>query len=589
MANTLDKLHPYKSFVLARIKDEFEPSGLVDYSLQDLRGMLNLGDGTRRQLVNLVVARQDEELEVGYIHFTEHRLVSWIDDPSLVDVINHLALICRRNRHIGICITDSSFRSSVVRRFDRGETAGLGALQTISAGLINAAFVRGDARTLWLSAAHRRTTVKADSKILSGIDLRDALDPIDDQSYYFTAARCRTDMEGVEGSIGSAPRSSKVWLGVTDEWKEFRSTVTALLTRLEETRRPESSPLPVIAVTSIDVEKVKGAFDVALVSPELAGDDPSTDDDSREILERWSYGGNFEILETDGPSFLAKLSLKGASIGTAKFDIQITNPEKVTWHVSGEPTEEDVRELHEEALKACRNLNWLKVWYGSGHALTNGALFEMRYRDMPFRGYSWGGFRNFDITREKPDPLTEVGRQDSLFCWIKQRWNRGWLACDDGSMEIADFIHLDDQSTPPVLSLIHAKGAGSKESSRGISVSKYEVVTGQAVKNLRSLDRQLLDEGLSQGIARKIGALVWHNDRSSDRHRMLAALGQIGADYERRVVIVQPHLSRTAYEHARQHRRSRDSARLRQLDALLLGAEAAVHGTGSTLIVFGER
>ena len=78
-----------------------------------------------------------------------------------------------------------------------GRLTWLGALQPIGAGFINAAFVRGKAPT-WLSATHRRTTVKADSKVLSGIDLRDALNPVEDQSYYFTAARCGVDLERIQ-------------------------------------------------------------------------------------------------------------------------------------------------------------------------------------------------------------------------------------------------------------------------------------------------------------------------------------------------------------------------------------------------------
>src|SRR5262249_43913603 len=145
----------------------------------------------------------------------------------------------------------------------------------------------------------------------------------------------------------------------------------------------------------------------------------------------------------------------------------------------------------------------------------------------------------------------------------------GWLACDDGAMEVADFIHLDDRSVPPVLSLIHVKGAGSREPNRGLSVSKFEVVTGQAVKNLRSLDRKILEQGMAEGIGRKVGGLVWHNRRTCTRQDLLRALAAVGNDYDRRVVILQPHLRRNALENARQHRRSRDSARLRQLDALL--------------------
>lgn len=46
------------------------------------------------------------------------------------------------------------------------------------------------------------------------------------------------------------------------------------------------------------------------------------------------------------------------------------------------------------------------------------------------------------------------------------------------------------------LSLIHVKASDDAKVSRGVSVSKYEVVTAQAVKNLRSLDRAILSEGL---------------------------------------------------------------------------------------------
>ena len=59
-----------------------------------------------------------------------------------------------------------------------------------------------------------------------------------------------------------------------------------------------------------------------------------------------------------------------------------------------------------------------------------------------------------------------------------------WLACDDGAMEIADFI-LFEAGPPGLIEVIHVKGAHSSSPNRGISVSAYEVVVGQAVKNLR--------------------------------------------------------------------------------------------------------
>ena len=106
-----------------------------------------------------------------------------------------------------------------------------------------------------------------------------------------------------------------------------------------------------------------------------------------------------------------------------------------------------------------------------------------------------------------------IGTAGSLFCWIKNCWNvnrdsgnSGWLACDDGSGELADFIHLDEHQG--TLSLIHIKGASTSSPTRGISVGAYEVVVSQAIKNLRHLDRFYLAEGLRLGLERNIGRLV---------------------------------------------------------------------------------
>jgi hypothetical protein len=101
----------------------------------------------------------------------------------------------------------------------------------------------------------------------------------------------------------------------------------------------------------------------------------------------------------------------------------------------------------------------------------------------------------------------------------------GWLICDDGSMESADFIHFADTVTPPRLSLIHVKGSGSATADRGISVSDYEVVVGQAVKNLRYLDRTNIAEKLGFEAGKKIASAAWRNGvRQTDRKAVLKAL-----------------------------------------------------------------
>src|SRR5690606_13184391 len=104
---------------------------------------------------------------------------------------------------------------------------------------------------------------------------------------------------------------------------------------------------------------------------------------------------------------------------------------------------------------------------------------------------------------------------NSLFGYMVKRWGivegqpgpSGWLACDDGSMESADFIHLDGEGR--TLSLIHVKGSGTASATRGISVTDYEIVVGQAIKNLRHLDRGLLIEKLEAGTDHQIATATW--------------------------------------------------------------------------------
>jgi hypothetical protein len=466
-------------------------------------------------------------------------------------------------------------------------------IESIPSGDLNAAFVQGPTRTLWLAGTHRRTTVKADSKILSGLDLRDALDPLDDQSYYFSAARSLV----LGMPVGVTPRRSSLWAGATREWQDFRETVEMLLRQLETVTQPQFAPLPVLAVAAVEAPAVEGAFDVSLQPPELLADDPTIDQATREQLELWGLRSHFEILDVEGANLRARIYLDSEPLGLLHLTADISNPERVRLEADGEAASPATAERYREALRHCRRTHWVKIRYDSGHTISDGAVFEVRFRDVPFSNFMWADLSGFELDREKPDPLSDIGDQTSLFDWIVRFWPNhnqsttlpgGWLACDDGSMEIADFIHLDEVANPPALSLIHVKGAHGASPQRQISVSAYEVVIGQAVKNLRYLDRLPLEEGLAAGIGRMVGRLVWHDRRPTTRQEMIAALQGVGTNYQRQVVVFQPHVTRTRHDTARATAAGTELARLRQLDTLLLGADADAHALGAHFSVLAD-
>lgn len=165
--------------------------------------------------------------------------------------------------------------------------------------------------------------------------------------------------------------------------------------------------------------------------------------------------------------------------------------------------------------------------------------------------------------------------------------NAGWLACDDGAGEKADFIHFDEHSR--TLSLIHIKASDSESAQRSVAVARYEVVVSQAIKNLRFLDRDNLRAGL---LARANGntlSMSWCSGNPCATADFIAALERIDARCERRVVILQPHLRSEVFHRATANPDSQDGRRLRQLNTLLVGAESSCRALGAKLTVIGAR
>ena len=102
-----------------------------------------------------------------------------------------------------------------------------------------------------------------------------------------------------------------------------------------------------------------------------------------------------------------------------------------------------------------------------------------------------------------------------------------------------------------------------------------------------------LDVGLREGLDKQIGKLVWFDGQASTREAMLDAISHIGASYRRMVVVLQPHVTRSRLSEVRQALESgvahRDQGRVRQLDTLLLGAQASCRSLSAELWVLADQ
>jgi len=645
----VDQLQPYKSLLLARIKDSATVTELIGDCLDDIEDLLELkaeeeAADKDRERIKISMANPagttQGGLENGFLHYQLRKPVTWAKPDDLRDIENHLVLLTRKQDidFLALYASENSRRRKIRNSFASLSYEGLQHLSRVEPDHLNSAFFGNTVRTLWLSGMHRRVPVKADAKILSGQDLEYALDPLNDQTFYFTAARSRSE---TFGTVGLSPKKSRIWTRRSGSWEEYREGVTQILDRLGDTEMgdEEDHPLPVLADLAKEGTDLGTPYDVVLQPPELLSSDVEQDDEEREKLEEWAYNAHFDVLEdSDPPNVEATLYHRGDEIGTIEIEIDVSDPTDINIEEVGViPDPEEIGDEEREGLlkeikSLCGRTRHLKVYYDSGHTLSDGSLYSVRFQDRPFEQFLWTLFdEKYDVTKEKPsefpgeqdtvqwDNPTETQNEDgddvkrSLFQWVYQSWPpnadcwdqseppnnweegddpQGWLAIDDGAMEIADFIHYDPDPDCPVISLIHVKGSGSSSDKREISVANYEVVTGQAVKNLRRLENTTLAEALREGGDTKVGSFVWKDgelaeigdegdeDRSR-RDEMADAIEDQDTDVERRVVVIQPHIQNSYYTDVRDGSGGQNQMRLRQLDALLNGARQSCNGLGA--------
>ena len=144
-------------------------------------------------------------------------------------------------------------------------------------------------------------------------------------------------------------------------------------------------------------------------------------------------------------------------------------------------------------------------------------------------------------------------------------------------------MHITDDD---VVTLIHAKASNTAARDRQVSVSNYEVVVGQAIKNLRHLERITLADALQKGQRKQIAGAVWHDAlRQRDRRGIIARAKAITGAYRRHLIVLQPQLTRAERDACASGRATAGRImRMKQLDTLMLGAQLSAAAVGATFV-----
>ena len=578
MVFSISECAPYLSMTLFRVEKNRDLS--ADSIKRAIMQELKEAPPKLQRTFHRVIFDIDDDLDVelSALRYSERKVPAWYQGSELTDLHNHLVVVVRRGDAVGITFSSPTARNVVVRRTQESKKGKLAYVRLFSATDMEKAFVEDQVRTLWLNSTHGQTTIKPDSKVLAGLELESALDPLEDQAYYFSSLRSTSGNRALSSGqdrqvvVGVRPTRGQVWIGPTDSWKDYLRRSAEVLSHAEKRIariETESSSVPVLARPTTSLEGVEGVYGIALIVPEnMETGIPHVDDEER-WLEQFQDTARFTDIEQsdDGPNFAAKVHWNDNYLGLLRYMFKEIG-DRARLSVKG--TFDGKAEYLGVLERICKDPDNLTIYFESGHTFARGRMFRTIFRDAQFDDWRWVnmGKDRTKVHKEKPyvgskfDVAGIGDAQDkSLFGLVVRHWpnleergeQTGWLVCDDGAMESADFIHLEEASEVPELTLIHVKGSGSNDDERGISVSDYEVVVGQAVKNLRHLDRVHLTDKLKSNGEGILKNAVWHNGtRQENRDGIIQALEAVGSRLKRKVIVLQPRVRRVEYEQVRE-------------------------------------
>lgn len=586
-------LRPYLAPVLLSATGKLRDRALLVAMVAEATASIQSTPRITRTILASTDLGNRASLRLHAIVYKEAMTPSWHTGTAFTDIVHQLIVLAVRKDYGVVCASEASLRDRIIKQ--------LTVAKLLPRSRIGA-FVGPEAAAIWLDGIHTPTAVKANTKFMTGLSLEYALDPLGDQTYRYSAIRSRpvisglTDANGKAVHIGAAPTSSRIWVGRPRDWDQFADYLSAILDHVE--KKPIASTLYDVLATPVSSPSgVTDAYAVAVVPPELLAED-GVALPALEEARKWAYEARFDIKSTKGPNVEIEAWLSGRRLGQLVLDVQFQaddTPAKVaaTWK-SGPAGQADLQTACERMLT---DTDKLKIYYDSGHTLAQGYFFSPAFIDH-FFPWEFRPMPNTLVDAEKPTDaagtfqVAAIGgpRDRSLFGWVvKTLYPKGWLASDDGSMEVADFVHVDPAND--VLTLVHVKGSGSDKDDRTASVSDYEIVVSQAIKNLRHLHMRSLHDVLTQGKGKKIGAAVWRDgQRQADRTGFLAVVNRLPSSYQKVVVVLQPRLTMREHDACKANAVPQARAtRMKQLNTLLLGARLSAMACGAEIRAIGQQ
>jgi hypothetical protein len=589
----LGDLKPFIAPVLLVATGDLREGALLDRAVREIgETVRKSASSCQRRIQHTSQIDAEDKLLAQAIVYSESAPPSWFSGSQLRDKAYHLVVVVVRDRFVTVCASDASMRERLVKS--------LRCVRRMPREAI-AAFVGAEAKAIWLNGIHTPTASKADTKALTGTTLEYALDPIGDQTYYYSAARTMPDVPGLRTPdgrpimVGAALASGRVWIRRSESWQEFKRILGVVIDHAAGANH-RASPFTSLARSVESADGVGEAYSLSVVPKELLSEDdvPAAD---REAARRWAFDAKFDVQPLEGLSLLVTPQIYGMQMGEVELTVKLDNG-SATIAAKWRKEFEGSAELRRECMDFLSNADCVKIYYESGHCIAQGCCYSGGYSDQPF-DWTFESFATYDVKREKPDVPSgstlaaqiAAHGDNSLFAFVVQKLfvdeagkASGWLASDDGSMELADFIHIDPIRR--VITLVHVKASSKAEVTRVAAPADYEIVVSQAVKNLRYLDRRKLIDELERGKGKKIGAAVWENGvKQANRKGFIAAARKLPQSARKVLMVLQPRVTKPEMDRCLVDGASPgDLMRMKQVNTLMLAARASALACGADFL-----
>lgn len=599
MTINTSSLVPYASFVVAH---STAASPNYRQLQRNIRGLFPTSSG-RFTIANLSTPVHPGITSTFGIHVREKRLTTWSGGNSVEDQLNHLVAYFGHDRFVLIYLSDGERKSELN---DALSTGGIAGWQPADERVLVDGYITGSAlKTLWLGGTHRNVTVRPNSKVLSGSDLSDAIDPFGDST--FVAGAVRSSKAGV------SLKRSGLWFRPAKNWQDFseiaKGVLDVLIAAQANIANLSSSVHWGLATNVIEFTGVGPAYGV-----EWAAEETLKGKYRAAKLEKLK--SRFEIEMGSVPVALKDVSIDVTETVNGRTCALTLRPDFSSGRIVIAFTGAYSAQFADFVNSVTADPELIRVYYESWHTLANASLSLSAVQDRPFTlefcDFAQG--TAYRVDREKPPgssvPIANMftAADLSLFKWVFKDGlaqlglsdptpGRCWLYCDDGAGEVADFIHIELPVNPaagvPKITLIHVKGANNNNATRRISAGAYEVVTAQAMKNLRRMSSVNIIPELTISVAKHGGTRVWDQPWSvglissaAIGNAMLGALATVTANCEYQVIVVQPHVLRSKY--MTPNGQSVDAAAI-QLRSLLYGAQLMAQAAGARFRVVCDQ